>query len=400
MTTAEHPAPSYPFGPPERLDLHPRYAELRREDPLSRVTMPHGGEAWLATRYDDIKAILADHRFSRAVTVGNDMPRLRPPMESENILSMDPPDHTRLRKLVSKAFTVRRIEELRPRIQVMVDELIDELLASGQPADLAKIVAWPLPVRVISELLGIPEEDRDSFRTWTGIALSTGTETSPEEMGEAFNHLMEYMAGLIARRREVPTEDLLTGLIQARDDGDRLSEQELIVLAVTLLAAGHETTANQIGSHTYQLLTHEGYWQRLVDEPDMVPQAVEELLRHTPMPVGADNARVALEDIEVGGKTIRKGESVVILPLLADRDESVFEHADELDLDRAKNPHIAFGHGVHHCLGAPLARVELQVALGTLTRRLPNLRLAIPADEVPWRRDRVVRGPSELLVTW
>ncbi|WP_019074881.1 cytochrome P450 [Streptomyces hokutonensis] len=400
MTTAEHPAPSYPFGPSEGLDLHPRYAELRREDPVSRVTMPYGGEAWLVTRYDDIKVVLADSRFSRAATVGQDVPRMRPPIESENILSMDPPDHSRLRKLVSKAFTVRRIEELRPRVQIMVDELVDDLLDAGQPADLAKTVAWPLPVRVISELLGVPKEDRDNFRTWTGLALATGNETTPEQIEEALNQLLGYMGGLIVQRREKPTDDLLSGLIQARDDGDKLSEQELIVLAVTLLAAGHETTANQIGSHVYQLLTREGYWQRLVDDPELVPGAVEELLRHTPLSVGADNARVALEDVEVGGRLIRKGEAVVVMPLLGNRDASVFERPDELDLDREKNPHMAFGHGVHHCLGAPLARVELQLALGTLARRLPNLRLAEAPADVPWRRDKIVRGPSALLVTW
>ncbi|MFB7498510.1 cytochrome P450 [Streptomyces sp. NPDC056161] len=400
MTTADQAAPSYPFGPPERLDVHPRYGELRRDEPLSKVTMPYGGEAWLATRYDDIKAVLSDQRFSRAATVGSDVPRLRPPLESENILSMDPPDHSRLRKLVSKAFTVRRIEELRPRVQIMVDELIDELLDTGQPADLAKTVAWPLPVRVISELLGVPKEDRNNFRTWTGLALATGNETSPEEIADALNQLLAYMGGLIAARRENPADDLLSGLIQARDAEDRLSEQELIVLAVTLLAAGHETTANQIGSQTYQLLTHEGYWQRLVAEPDLVPQAIEELLRHTPLSAGADNARIALEDIELGGKVIRKGEAVVAMPLLANRDEAVFEHADRLDLDRRDNQHIAFGHGVHHCLGAPLARVELQVTIGTLTRRLPRLRLAEAPSEVPWRRDRIVRGPSALLVAW
>jgi cytochrome P450 len=400
MTATSQGAQTYPFGPAERLELHPRYGELRRTEPLARITMPYGGEAWLVTRYEDIRTVLSDPRFSRAATVGNDVPRLTPGIGEDNILAMDPPEHSRLRRLVATGFTVRRVEQLRPRVQAMVDELLDEMIASGAPADMAEGLAWPLPVRVICELLGVPLADRDKFRTWVGLTLALGNETTPEAMADAADRLQKYMSGLIARRRAEPADDLIGALVAARDDGDKLSEQEMITLAITLLAAGHETTANQLGCHIYTLLAQPDYWRRLVADPELVPSAVEELLRFTPLGVSGDDARIATEDIEVGGHIVRAGEAVIANPAAGNRDPLVFDRPDEIDLARKHNPHIAFGHGVHHCLGAPLARLELQVALGTLVRRLPGLRLAIPADEVPWRTDRLVRGVSALPVRW
>lgn len=391
----------YPFGPAQAADLHPQYAQLRSEQPLARVTMSYGGDAWLATRYEDIKAVLADPRFSRAATVGQDVPRVRLAYEEQNILSMDDPEHGRLRRLVAKAFTVRRVEQMRPRSQEIADELVDRMIASGQPADLAEQLAWLLPITVICEMLGVPLEDHRIFRGWIDTWLSVGEETSLAEMNEArFEHLPAYMSDLIAKRRAEPTDDLLSALVSARDDDDKLSEEELVTMGIALLATGHHTTANQLANYMYTLLTRHGYWEELVADPSLVPQAVEELLRYTPLSPASDNTRIATQDVELPGGTVRAGEAVMIFPAVGNRDESVFERPDELDFHRAANPHIAFGHGIHHCLGAPLARLELQVALSTLIRRLPTLYLAVPAHEVPWKTDHVVRGVSALPVRW
>lgn len=398
MTTTDH-ARSYPFGPAERLDLNPAYAQLR-EQGLARVEMPYGGPAWLATRYEDVKMVLADLRFSRAATIGEDVPRTLPSiMRDPSILGMDPPEHTRMRRLVAKAFTARHVDEMRPRIQEIIDQLLDRMIAVGPPADLAESLSWPLPIMVICELLGIPFEDRDRFRAWTDAGLTT-TDDDMAGIEQARESLQRYLGDLVAKRRAEPTEDLLGQLVIARDEGERLSERELIVFGVTLLVAGHETTANQTGNFVYLLLRQRDLWQQLVDDPDRVPAAVEELSRFTPLGAAAAFARIAMEDIQVGDQLVRKGEAVLVQVGAANRDATVFERPDEIDFDRANNPHVAFGHGVHHCLGAPLARLELQMAVGTLVRRLPGLRLAVPADDVAWRADRLVRGVRALPVAW
>lgn len=396
-----HGAPAYPFGEPVATDLHPRYAEVRAEQALTRVDMQYGGEAWLATRHADIKVVLADPRFSRAATVGKDVPRVRKAFEEQNIVSMDDPEHGRLRKLVAKAFTVRRVELIRPRAQQIADELLDRLIASGKSGDLASQYAWMLPITVICEMLAVPLEDHYKFRGWIDTWLTIGNEHTLEEMNEArFEKLPEYMGSLIAKRRAEPGDDLLSALVAARDEEDRLSEEELITMSIALLATGHHTTANQLANHLYILLSQREQWERLVAEPELLPTAIEELLRVTPLSPYSENTRIAVEDIEVGGQLVKAGEAVMIFPAVGNRDPRVFEAPEELDLTRKHNPHIAFGHGIHHCLGAPLARLELQVALGTLLRRLPSLELAVPADEVPWKSDHVVRGVAALPVRW
>ncbi|HEX4721416.1 MAG TPA: cytochrome P450 [Pseudonocardiaceae bacterium] len=390
----------YPFRPIEGLVPHPRYAQLREEGAPVRIRMPYGGEAWLVTRYADVRVVLADHRFSRAAAAGRDVPRARPPMDSpDQIISMDPPDHTRLRTLVAKEFTARRVEALRPRVRELVDGLLDALPERG--ADLAAGLAWPLPVTVICELLGVPPDDHASFRGWTELTLALGADTRHAEIAAARAQLNTYLANLIAHRRGHPTGDLLSDLITARDHDDKLSEEELVRLAVTLLISGHETTANQLGNFVYLLLSDRRQWERLVADPALIPRAVEELLRYTPMAASVDFARVAVADVELpGGGRIRAGDAVLVQLHAANRDVTVFNHPDELDLARTYNPHLAFGHGVHHCLGAPLARMELQVTLAVLVRRLPGLRLAVPAAEIPWRADRLVRGVRALPVGW
>ncbi|MEU3463317.1 cytochrome P450 [Streptomyces sp. NPDC006733] len=402
MTVTDSEVVNYPFAPAEAVDIHPKYAELRAEQALTRVNMQYGGEAWLATRYDDIKVVLADPRFSRAETVGKDVPRVRKAYEEKNIVSMDDPEHGRLRKLVAKAFTVRRVEQMRPRTQQIADDLLDRLTAEGRTeGDLASGFAWMLPITVICEMLGVPLEDHYKFRGWIDTWLTVGETYTLEEMNEArFERLPEYLATLIAKRRAEPTDDLLSALVSARDDEDRLSEEELITMGIALLATGHHTTANQLANYLYTLLSRPAYWQQLLDDPELVPTAVEELLRYTPLSPYSENTRIATADIELGGQLVRAGEAVMIFPAIGNRDERVFERPEELDLTRKHNPHMAFGHGIHHCLGAPLARIELQIALSTLIRRLPTLELAVPAEEVPWKVDNVVRGVSGLPVRW
>ena len=399
MTATGDQVRTYPFGPVEALDLDPAYATVR-DAGLVRVEMPYGGQTWLATRYEDVKLVLADQRFSRAETFGRDVPRVMPGIEEDpSILSMDPPEHSRLRKLVAKAFTARHVERLRPRVQAIIDDLLDKMIADGSPADLADAFTWPLPIIVICELLGVPVADRDDFRRWTDMILSLD-DSEMTEIAAARDNIQGYLARLIAQRRAQPTDDLLGQLVAARDEGDRLTEQELIIFGVTLLVAGHETTANQTGNFVYLLLRQPKLWHQLVGDPELVTAAIEELSRYVPLGTSGGFARIATEDVEVGGRLVRKGESVVVQMGAANRDGAVFERPDEIDFARETNPHIAFGHGVHHCLGAPLARLEMQLALGTLVRRLPGLRLAVPADDVTWRADRLIRGVRALPVAW
>ncbi|TDB70155.1 cytochrome P450 [Micromonospora sp. KC723] len=390
----------YPFSAPHRLDVDPRYGQLRREEPLTRIQMPFGEPAWLATRYADVRTVLADPRFSRAASVGRDQPRNTSLQPDEGILAMDPPEHTRLRRLVAKAFTARRVEELRPRTRAIAEELVEAMLAAGPPADLVAHLATPLPIQVICDLLGVPVTDQDRFHTWSEAIVST-TSLSPETIRNYVDQLMGYMAELIAQRRVTPTDDLIGAMVRARDENaDRLTEQEVVQLAAGLLAAGHETTVTQIPNMVYVLLTEEGGWDRLCAEPDLVPKAVEELMRFIPLGATAAFPRYATEDVELGGVLVRAGEPVVVSVHSANRDESVFTDPDRLDLGRELNPHLGFGHGVHHCIGAQLARMELQVVLETLLRRTPRLRLAVPVSELTWKHGLLVRGLTAMPVQW
>lgn len=399
MTTTQQPL-DYPFEEYDRLNTTPVRAGLADGDPLVRVRLPYGGDAWLARRYAEVKVVLGDPRFSRAEAFGKDVPRpMRLINDQPGILDMDPPDHTRLRRLVTKAFTARRVEQLKPRVQEIIDGLLDDMEAAGPPVDLMDTFSWPLPIQVICEMLGVPVADRDKFRAWTDASLAI-TAFEPEHIQQSRQNLREYIAGLIADRRERPTDDLLTALVRARDEEDRLSEMEMVQLSVGLLIAGHETTANQFGNFTYSLLTHPDQWAKLRANPELVNTAIEELMRHTPLGASASFPRIATEDVELGGVTIRAGEAVFVDGIAANRDPRVFENPDELDVARQVNPHLGFGHGVHHCLGAQLARLELRLALSSVLRRFPDLTLAVDALEIPWKHGRLVRGLQTLPVTW
>jgi cytochrome P450 len=393
-------SPAFPFlaGPP--LDLPPEFERLRAEEPVARVTMPSGDRAWLVTRYQDVRTVFADPRFSRAAASVPTAPKLSPRIQprADSILSKDPPDHTRLRKLVARAFTARRIEQLRPRIQETTDRLLDGLEQAGPPADLVTCLALPLPVMVICELLGVPYGDRDRFRGWTDSLLNI--ELPPADAYAAREALGDYLAELITDRRAHPSEDLLGHLTAARDEEGTLSEDELVSFGITLLIAGHETTANQIATFTLLLLRHPGQLRRLRETPDLVGPAVEELLRFTPLGVGSGLLRVATTDVELGGVRIRAGEAVIASITAANHDPAVFDDPDRLDIARADNPHLAFGPGIHHCLGAQLARAELQTAIGSLLRRFPGLVLDVGEDELHWRPRLGLRGPSALPVRW
>ena len=396
--TTEQPS-AYPFEA-QKLDVDPRYATLRREKPLSRVQLPYGEPVWLATGYDDAKVVLSDRRFSRAAAVGRDQPRARPyPAGAGTMISLDPPEHSRLRRLVTKAFTARRIEALRPRVQQTADDLVNAMLDRGAPAELVEDFALPLPITVICELLGVPVEDRGRFRLWSDAFLST-TKFTLEEVTEYRSRLRAYITGLIAQRREAPRDDLLSALVAARDDEDRLSEEEMLSMAETILVAGHETTATQIPNSVYTLLTHPEQLAALRADLDLIPRAVEELLRFVPLGSGGMQPRYALEDVELAGVTVRKGEPVIAALLSANRDENVFTNADRLDLRRQEASHLGFGHGPHHCLGAPLARMELQVALRTLLSRLPGLRFADSEHDIVWKTGVSTRGPERMPIAW
>ncbi|WP_406142192.1 cytochrome P450 [Streptomyces sp. NBC_01089] len=396
MTTASTEPLAYPFNTAEGLALAEEYEQVRNRPGLLRVRMAYGEPAWLVTRYEEARLVLGDLRFSRAEGYKHDEPRQGEGRRDSGILGMDPPDHTRLRSLVAKAFTVRQVEKLRPQVRDLTAGLLDRMEAAGPPVDLVEEYALPIPVAVICRMLGVPEEDRPQFRVWSDAALSTSSLTA-EEFEANRDELRAYMAGLIAQHRAEPRDDLMTALIEARDGGDRLSELELVDLCVGILVAGHETTASQIPNFVHTLLDHPGEWQRLGAEPGLIDSAVEELLRFVPLGSGAGQPRYAKEDIEVGGTLVRAGSPVLVAVGAANRDALRFSAPGKLDLSRASNQHLGFGHGVHHCLGAPLARLELQEALGALTARFPDLRLA---GDIVWKGEMLVRGPRVMPVGW
>ncbi|MFD5398161.1 cytochrome P450 [Streptomyces sp. NPDC127097] len=396
MTTADTAPLSYPFNVPESLELSEEYEHARSRPGLLKVRMTYGEPAWLVTRYAEARFVLGDQRFSRAEGARHDEPRQSEGRQDSGILGMDPPDHTRLRTLVAKAFTVRQVEKLRPQVKQLASELLDELEAAGPPADLVDRYALPIPVAVICRMLGVPAEDRPRFRVWSDAALSTSSLTAAE-FDANMEELRAYMRQLIEEHRRAPRDDLMTALIDARDVNDRLSEVELVDLCVGILVAGHETTATQIPNFVLALLDHPGQLALLRERPELIGGAVEELLRFVPLGSGASQARYATEDVEVGGTLVRAGTPVLVAVGAANRDALRFDTPGKLDISRTGLQHLGFGHGVHHCLGAPLARLELQEAIGALISRFPDLRLA---GDVVWKSEMLVRGPRVMPVGW
>lgn len=389
----------YPFSR-IALDPDPQYAELRRFEPVCRVQMPYGPPAWLVTDYHLVKTVFTDPRFSRAAAVDRDNPRECAAdfsQVAESIMSMDAPEHTRLRKLVGRAFTPRRVEEMRPRVREIASGLIDGMVAAGPPADLVQSFSYALPAIVICELLGIPEADQHQFRCWTDGVVSTTTGSNEQQ--QIYMHLAGYLAGLFAERREHPGDDLLTWLVQAGDNDDRLNETELLFLGMAVLVGGYESTAHEITNMVYTLLTHPQQLEQLRAHPELVPTAVEELLRFIVLGT-PPTPRIATTDIQLGEVRVQAGDAVQVVANSANRDESVFSDPDELELTRHPNPHMAFGHGPHFCLGAQLARLELQASLETILPRLPGLRVAVPEDNLTWRTGSFIRGLTTFPVMW
>ncbi|MEV6742631.1 cytochrome P450 [Streptomyces sp. NPDC051104] len=383
--------------------MDPLYTKLQEKEPVCRVQMPYGEQSWLAMGYREVQTVLSDPRFSMAVGRGRDEPRIRPRQLSEerSLMGMDPPELTRLRRLVARAFTPRRAQLLRPRVQKIAEGIVDHMTECGPPADLVEDFSLPYSIAVICELLGVPYGDRHDFRTWAE-AFVTASCLSEEETWERIARLAAYMAALIAERREKPADDLLSAMIQARDeDHDRLTEDELLHLAVVLLVAGYETLANQIPDSVYVLLTLPEQLAFLRERPERIPCAVDELLRYIPSGnAGALFPRYATEDVLLGGCTVKAGDPVLISLHAANRDPRVFPDPHTVDLTRTPNPHIGFGYGAHTCLGAHLARVEIEIALGTLLSRFAVLRLEPDADSVEWKEGMVLRGPSRMPIAW
>jgi cytochrome P450 len=381
------------FAPEFKANPYPIYRELRHDSPVRAVDVPNGGRLWLVTRYADARQVLADPRLSKQVPQADLDPGER--LLSQHMLSADPPDHTRLRRLVTKVFTAGRIEALRPRVREIADDLADRL--DGGKADLIAEFAFPLPITVICELLGVPLDDRDQFREWSN-ALVSGTPDGapPVEAGRA---LADYIVGLIADKGRALGDDLLSQLIAVSEGGDKLTGRELVSMVFLLLIAGHETTVNLIGNGTYLMLTHPEAYERMRSDRAAIPGAVEEFLRYE-SPVETTTMRVTTEPVEVAGVTIPAGEVVLVALASVNRDESRFPDADRFDIGRTDTPHLAFGHGIHFCLGAPLARMEGVVAFETLLDRLPDLALGVPREALAWRPGILIRGLVDLPVTF
>jgi cytochrome P450 len=389
-----------PVKYPSAADPWPEFRALLRNKPVVRAEMPDGSIAWLVSGYSEVRQMLVDQRFSRAraVAPGRALQGTEV-FAAGSINGLDPPEHTRIRRLVAGAFTARRVEAMRPRVASIVDELIDGLLGRAQPADLVVGFSLPLPVQVICEMLGIPAEDMGQFHAWSDTILGDWQQGSDDIM-TALVGLYGYFGRLIEAKRAQPADDLMTALIAARDETDRLSEEELTILGCTLLIAGHETTANQINLSLLMLLDNPSELEKLRADPGMVPGAVEELTRFVRLGDGLPPARMTTEDVELAGVTIPAGEVVLPLFAVANRDPSAFSDPDRFDVSRAPANHLTFGAGVHHCLGAQLARLELQEAFRGLLGRMPGIRLAVPAAELQFKPGMAVNSLRELPIRW
>ncbi|MQY28026.1 cytochrome P450 [Nocardia aurantia] len=384
-----------PFDPPPRL---------RKVDPISRVRIWNGSTPWLITGYHDLRAVLSDQRFS-ADPRHSGYPHQSASVEARQstayraFIAMDDPEHARLRRMLTANLSVRRAEAMRPRIQQLVDELIDDLRAGPAPVDLVSAFAFRVPSLVLCDLLGLPPADSDFFRVAAATLLSWTTPVT--ETLAISTELRAYLLNVIAARRQSPTDDLIGRLAAGPLAAGEATIDEILDLIVQVLIAGHETTGNMIALGTLALLAHPDQFAELrdTDDPGVVTTATDELLRYLSV-VHGGRRRVATADIEIGGALIRAGEGVVLTLEAGNRDETVFPDPDRLDIHRRSRGHLAFGHGTHLCLGQPLARVELQIVFGTLYRRLPTLRLAVPFDSLEFARETVVYGVRSLPVEW
>lgn len=391
------PEPTAP--PPDPVQQpHAFAAAMRAAGPVQPMTMPDGPRFWLVTGYEESKSLLTDPRLSSEGVYDRLERRRIGEAEStfsqdvaRNLLNMDPPDHTRLRKLVTQAFTRHSIAPMRPRIERIADELLDAI-PPGQTVDLLPAYAYPLPVRVTSELLGLPAQDTDRFLEWSSLLVSTST---PEQMGETSREVAAYLSELVESKRRAPQDDLLSELIAASEDGDRLNTSELIAMAVVLLIGGYETTVNLISSGVKALLDHPDQMELLRRDPELLPDAVEEFLRYE-TPNNLASPRYTTAPVRIAGVEIPEGEFVMVSLMAANRDGAHFGAPDRLDITRRTRAHLGFGHGIHYCVGAPLARLEGEVAFGRLLQRFSRIEPAVDPAELRWRPSTSMHGLDAL----
>jgi cytochrome P450 PksS len=394
-------------SPAFKADPFPFYTRLRDESPVHPVMLPGKQRAWLITRYDDVVAALRDPRLAKdrlnAMSAEQQkkqpwMPAMFRPL-TRNMLDLDPPDHTRLRALVQKAFTPRLVEDLRERVVTIANELL-ATVAKTRRMDVIRDFALPLPTIVIAEMLGVPVQDRGKFHRWSAaIVAANWSRWSTARAVPNVIAFVRYIRKLTAARRRDPGNDLVSALVAANEADDRMSDDELLAMIFLLLIAGHETTVNLIGNGTLALLQHPDQRERLRQEPTLMKSAVEELLRYG-SPLETATERFATEDVVLHGTTIPRGEMVFAVLSSANHDERQFVNPDALDLSRDPNRHVSFGLGIHYCVGAPLARMEGQIAFEAMLREQPKLRLASPDKPLRWRRGLVLRGLESLPVTW
>ncbi|MBY8842654.1 cytochrome P450 [Streptomyces sp. SP2-10] len=380
-------------------EFDPVLAELMAEGPVTRIQLPNGeGWAWLVTRYDDVRRVANDPRFGREAVMDKQVTRLAPHFIPDRgaVGFLDPPDHTRLRRSVAPAFTSKGVERVREKARATLDELVDDLLRGGPPADLTSAVLGPFPIAVICELMGVPAGDRHSMHLWTQLILSSshGKEVSERAKRE----MAAYFSDLIGLRESSNGEDV-TSLLGAAVGRSEVTLEQAVGLAVLLQIGGEAVTANS-GQLFYLLLTRPGLAERLRAEPEIRPRAIDELLRYIPHRNAVGLSRVALEDVDIAGIRIRAGEPVYVSYLAANRDPDVFPDPETIDFSRSPNPHLAFGFGPHYCPGGMLARLEEELLTDALLDRVPGLRLAVPPDQVFFRKGALIRGPEALPVTW
>ncbi|OCA80842.1 cytochrome P450 family protein [Pseudobacillus wudalianchiensis] len=385
-----------PFTKEFTKNPYPAYKKLRETDPVYRIMLPDGQNGWMITTYEAAVEALKDKRFIKDFSklFGGSMDHGS--VFTQNMLFSDPPDHKRLRGLVQKAFTPNMIAGMRGRIQEITNELLDQA-ASKEKMNLIDDFAFPLPIIVICEMLGVPSSDRDKFRLWSNSLIEGANGENAQNIYQHMNEFIEYLGQWFEKTRQHPGDDLISQLIHAEDEGDQLTERELYGVVSLLIIAGHETTVNLIGNGILALLEHPDQFKLLQHNPDLIHTAIEELLRFNG-PVEFSTSRWAGEDLEFKGKFMRKGEVVMIALNSANHDPSQFKDPDILDITREKSPHLAFGKGIHLCLGAPLARLEGEIAINSLLQCFPKLKLSVHPDELEWRPGMIVRGVKEIPV--
>lgn len=396
------------FSSEHNTNPYPNYAYLRQNQPIYWASDGNGFDFWVITQYEDVQAVLKDNRFvkdfrnawsqEKVAQMLQQMNSMEFRVFNQNMLSSDPPNHTRLRSLVSKAFTPRRTEELRPRIEAIAEELLADM--DGQKeVDFIDSYAFLLPIKVIAELLGISLADQDKFRRWSNTMIDgTGPhENRIDNVREASQNFLQYLRQLVIEKRENPADDLTSALIQAEEQGEKLSEEELLAMLWLLIIAGHETTVNLIANGVLALTQNPDQMAKLKSNPELIKPAIEEFLRYEG-PVETSTFRFASQDVEVHGQPIAKGDRVLVVLGSAARDAQQVKNPDDLDITREMNPHMAFGYGIHYCLGAPLARLEGQIAIGKLLARYPNIKLAVKPEELQWRPTLLLRSLKHMPV--